>query len=560
MSKSTLFEPSFADAIAAIEQADELSRSKRTHWTCSLRQISKGLDRPPECIAARWGAVAIQVNQLHHTGNGVEWKTLANHKSNAKAALIWFCKDRGLPLRGAPLRPEWVQLRRRLTDHSRLAKLSGFLRYCSFKNVSPGQVDETVLDDYMRYRAETTALAANTKARRAIARAWNSSRSIEGWPSQRLIEPPIAARAGIQWADFPQQLRSDLDAYLTALGKPRRDFGGKRQRPCKASTIRTRRTELVSFAKKAVKAGIPIAELSSLAALLNPDVVERVLDAQWKKDGEEPKVSTIDLSKRLFSVARFLGCLDKEALEKLDDMRANLEQYRHEGMTPKNLQLIRQVLNEEVWSRVSDCPKALMLRARSLKDKAPLKAAITAQIAVGIAILTVAPVRASNLAAIRLGENLIKPGGPQAPYWLVFPHYDVKNRVDLNFELDPDISDLIDEYVHEFRPVLLRGRNEDWLFPGGAGGPKHAHLFGIQITERIQKATGLRITIHQFRHAAAAIYLRARPGDYETMRQILGHRYVRTTSRFYCSLETIHATKLFGQIVRQRLKFQSDAA
>ena len=41
-------------------------------------------------IAARWGAVALQVNQLHHANSGMEWKTLANHKSNAKAALFWF--------------------------------------------------------------------------------------------------------------------------------------------------------------------------------------------------------------------------------------------------------------------------------------------------------------------------------------------------------------------------------------------------------------------------------------------------------------------------------------
>ena len=40
-----------------------------------------------------------------------------------------------------------------------------------------------------------------------------------------------------------------------------------------------------------------------------------------------------------------------------------------------------------------------------------MKAAMTAQIAVAVAILTAAPVRASNLAAIRLGENLNKPGG-----------------------------------------------------------------------------------------------------------------------------------------------------
>ena len=227
-------------------------------------------------------------------------------------------------------------------------------------------------------------------------------------------------------------------------------------------------------------------------------------------------------------------------------------------MTPKNLQLIRQVLNDEVWGRVVNCPKALMRRARSLKNQAPVKAAITAQIAVAIAILTVAPVRASNLAAIRLDENLIKPGGPQSPYWLVFPNYDVKNRVDLDFPLDAYLTELIDEYVHDFRPDLVRGSNDNALFPGKTGGSKDAHLFGIQITDRIKKATGLRITIHQFRHAAAAIYLKHRPGEYETVRRLLGHRSIRTTTNFYCGLETIHATRLFGEIVRQHLTFEPE--
>jgi integrase len=295
-----------------------------------------------------------------------------------------------------------------------------------------------------------------------------------------------------------------------------------------------------------------------LAALLDPDIVERVLDDQWKREGDQPTVSTIDLAKKLVSVARFLECLDEAGLERLEDMRANLEQYRHGGLTPKNLHLIRQILNDEVWDRVVNCPKALMLRARSLKDQAPLKAAITAQIAVAIAILTVAPVRASNLAAIRLDENLIKPGGPQTSYWLVFPHYDVKNRVDLNFPLDEYLTDIIDEYVHEFRPALVHGSNDAWLFPGKTGGSKDAHLFGIQITERIKKATGLRITVHQFRHATSAIYLKHRPGEYETVRRSLGHRRIQTTINFYCGLETVHATKLFGQIVRQHLTFQSD--
>ena len=82
-----------------------------------------------------------------------------------------------------------------------------------------------------------------------------------------------------------------------------------------------------------------------------------------------------------------------------------------------------------------------------------------------------------------MGQNLIKPGGLNTPYWLVFPHYDVKNRVDLNFKFDQPLTDLIDEYVHEFRPALLRGANSSWLFPGEGGEPKHRLMFSKQITD-----------------------------------------------------------------------------
>ena len=67
----------------------------------------------------------------------------------------------------------------------------------------------------MRYRAETTALASNAAARRAIARAWNGCvEIIEGWPAQRLVEPAVKTKEGPAWEDFPEGLRSDVEAYL----------------------------------------------------------------------------------------------------------------------------------------------------------------------------------------------------------------------------------------------------------------------------------------------------------------------------------------------------------
>lgn len=220
--------------------------------------------------------------------------------------------------------------------------------------------------------------------------------------------------------------------------------------------------------------------------------------------------------------------------------------------------LVRQVLTEGVWSEVVNLPNALLAKARGDRDHAPVKAAVTAQIAVAIAILTVAPIRLQNLVSIRLEENLIKPGGLETPYWLVYPRYDVKNRVDLNFSLDQYLTDLIDEYVHDFRPVLLRGSNGPCLFPGESGGCKTPAMFSEQISKRIKKATGLSITVHQFRHAAAAVYLKHHPGEYETVRRLLGHRNIQTTINFYCGLETVHATQTFGKLIRETMSREED--
>ena len=138
--------------------------------------------------------------------------------------------------------------------------------------------------------------------------------------------------------------------------------------------------------------------------------VEKVLASYWDQNGETPKTFTIDLACHLLAAARATGCVSEQALARLDDLRATLEQHRQKGLTDKNIALIRQVLTEGVWSRVVNLPAQLMAQAQSRLDHAPTAAGVLAQIAVAIAILTVAPVRRSNLTNIRLDTNLIKPG------------------------------------------------------------------------------------------------------------------------------------------------------
>jgi len=223
MTVTTLLEPSFADLIAAIAQAAELSEQRRRHWVCSLQQIARWLDRPATVIPARWNAVQLSVCQLHHVRVGVTAKTLANHKSNIRAALRWFGKEHDVPQRGVRLSPEWARFCDRLEKRIR-SRLYSLIRYCSARRIGPSSVDDEIFDKYWRYRTETTARASNNTARRFMARAWNTCvAATDGWPLRRLTEPPIKL-AEPAWDAFPAGLRAWARTLSSPAGQPLTDL------------------------------------------------------------------------------------------------------------------------------------------------------------------------------------------------------------------------------------------------------------------------------------------------------------------------------------------------
>jgi integrase len=554
-----LIEASFADAIAIISASPELPEHKRRHWATSLRQIGRALDKPLEVTAARYSNVRADLAQLHEAPLGWTKHTLENHKSNAKAALLWLAKEKDVPRYGAPLTPAWKALRGEIADALVRSRLSSLMRYCSAKDIAPAELDEAVVDSFMEYRRQS-GMPAIPAFRRLMARAWNSNVGvIAGWPERHLVVPPVKNQIQIPWTDFPEGLRRDVDRYLAGLDRIRKGRTGQRIRPLKDTTITARRRELTAAARIAVKSGVPIEMLISLAALLAPEVAEKILDALWRKNGKEPKTFTINLACRFLAIAKETKCLDDDACDRLDEMRHSLEAYRREGITDKNMELILKVLTPGVWSRVVKLPLALMAEARACRASSPVRAAVSAQMAVAIAILCVAPVRLANLTAIRLGFNLVKPGGPESNYRLMFPDYDVKNRKRLDHPLETYVTKLIDEYVFDFRPALLRGSNDDWLFLGQQGGAKGKISFSGQITARIHKGTGLRMTVHQFRHAAGAIILMRRPGEYALVQQLLGHGSMQTTINAYIGLENLRASEIYGKLITELMDDTPDA-
>jgi hypothetical protein len=138
-----LIEPSFQDAIAMIAASEELPESLKRHWTTSLRQFAKAVDRPMEIIPARYSAVRNDLAKWHHALCGLTPKTVMNHRSNTKRALLYLSQEKGIPEYGAPLNAEWEELRAQVGDSHIRSRLSSFIRYCSANKISPQEVDDS---------------------------------------------------------------------------------------------------------------------------------------------------------------------------------------------------------------------------------------------------------------------------------------------------------------------------------------------------------------------------------------------------------------------------------
>jgi integrase len=555
--KFDLIEPSLADALILIENDPLLTPSRKTQWACSIRRIAVWIDRPLETLPARVTALRQPIERLNSARLGVAQKTLANQKSNLRAGLNYL-SGQGLTLaRGVALSPEWQILMDGIQDPWARTRLYAFFRFASARGLKPEEMTDEVLAAHFEHRRETTFHKVTPSVRRETARAWNKCvGDVQDFPSVRLTVEELKPRFdGPDWEDFPKGFRDEVEGYLTSLKKPHRSVSGRRWKGCKASTIRTRRAEILAAARKMVRLGKPVDNFNSLRDLLEPEIVRELLDAYWEQCGERPTNYVIDLAWKLNSIARHTDCLTPEELAELDDMRVALEEHRRPGLTEKNLAVVRAVLAGSIWAKAVQLPDRLMADARKLKTKSQMKAAVLAQVAVAIRILTFAPVRIGNLVNISLETNLIRPNGLEGPYWLEFPSYHVKNGTDLTYPLSEEVTKFIELYIHEFRPVLLRGSNTPLLFPGGKGdgAAKLTTTLSEQIAGLTDRELGLRITAHQFRNAAAAIILKDQPGNYELVRRVLGHTNIQTSVSSYIGLETIESSKQFGEMIQKHM-------
>jgi integrase len=272
--------------------------------------------------------------------------------------------------------------------------------------------------------------------------------------------------------------------------------------------------------------------------------VRLVLEHYLAKKNGEIVTFTIAMAERLQAIARGYVKATEEQLQALDRYCVRLRRKRRMGLTEKNKAVIRTFKNPENRNRLKALPGQLFDEALAERD-APIQAAVTAEIALAIQILLVAPMRLANLAALNLEVNVVRVGGNEPTYHLVIPPEDVKNEEPLEYPLPKVMNEMLGIYLAVFRPRLCRNASP-WLFPGEDDGHKTKTTLSGQIIDRITKKIGIRVTPHQFRHLVAAFILEKDPANYEFVRRVLGHKNLQTTINFYVGLETVDAIRKFS--------------
>ena len=147
-------EPSWADAIAAIDKAEDLSSAQKRHWWTSLRQTGRYLDRPLSLIPTRIAAIGPAMKKLHPARLGVNAKTFANHRANARAALLWFNRQTPGCGRKALMDPCYRSLLEQVPDRHARDMLSPFFRFLSAYGVRPDDVRDSHVEAFIAYRKE----------------------------------------------------------------------------------------------------------------------------------------------------------------------------------------------------------------------------------------------------------------------------------------------------------------------------------------------------------------------------------------------------------------------
>jgi integrase len=547
-----------ADVLAIVTAAD-LARTRRRDMVSAISRFCEMTGRTPASMPAQAQALRTELRKIRPAAFGITAKTFSTMRSALAAALqlagVLDDLARGL----ARQHPTWAPLLQAIGPDRRMADgLACFANWCAVNEISPEAVTDESVKQFSLWLETRTHHPRPKDVARRVPLLWNEAgRKIERWPKSTLARLWFRApRRRLAWEDLREDFRRDAEAYLAGRANPDifDQLTTTPRRPLAPTTLRQQREHLRLAASVLVEAGVKVADITSLADLVESERFKTVLRHYHGQRNGGPNAFAVGLAKTLVQVAKYHVGASADQVAELKNLAAKLPPIPFD-LTAKNKALLRQLEAPCLRAKLLFLPEELLAKVAAALEKSHLPF-VEAQVAIAIDILLAVPLRPENLSSLHWRRHAMEPDGPRGRLLLHFPAEETKTeRADLTVEVPPDVAQRLRWYRRHVLPRLNADPN-GFLFVTEKGSHKAQETLAQQITEVIAEHVGIHMTPHQFRHFAATQYLEANPEDHQTVQAMLHHAWSKTTL-IYAGSASRRASRAYGDFLfkqREQLK------
>ena len=545
---------SLADVDRALEKGGSLSATRRRDLRSAISRVAALLNEDPGRLPLDLAVIAAKLATINPVAAGLTPKTLSNIRSDLLAA-VRASGLRPVLASKAVLSPPWADLLAKLPGKRTRIGLSRLARYASAAGLTPGEIDDAAIAKFIGDVRKGSLHHNPNVLHQKTAVIWNEAASALPQLGLRPVTRPSfrGPPRRIEWVMLTDAFRADVGKYLVWCEAADVFAADARPRPLAPRTLKLRRNQIHAAVTALVESGRDPASIQSVADLVSEDAFKCILRRRHEAVAGSPNSFNRDLAELLVQIAREWVKVDVHQLTELKRLTTRVPMPAS-GLTDKNKRSLRQFDDPAARHRLQNLPARLWTEVK--RDQKPnFRTLAKAQAALAIAILPYMPLRPQNLHALMFDVHVFLRDDVRATSSLEIPSEEVKNKIELAFDIPPHIAKMLIEYRNRIAPKVI-GRRPDRLFVNADGTPKSQAMVALLIKSYLRKRAGIELTAHQFRHLSGKTILDAEPGSHETVRQLLGHKSQKTTTCFYAGIDSRRAARHHQHLIDRALAEQ----